>query len=50
MPLVGHSRGHTGIAIHGDEGWLLHCGDAYFHHGEVATPPACPPACASSRT
>ncbi len=43
VPLIGHSRGHTGIAIHGDDGWLLHCGDAYFHHGEVATPPTCPP-------
>ncbi len=49
IPLVGHSHGHTGVAIRrgasspeGD-GWLLHCGDAYFHHGEVATPPHCPP-------
>ena len=25
------------------EGWLLHCGDAYFHHGELSTPPHCPP-------
>ena len=23
--------------------WLLHCGDAYFNHGEVETPPNCPP-------
>jgi glyoxylase-like metal-dependent hydrolase (beta-lactamase superfamily II) len=42
VPLIGHSRGHTGVAVGGD-GWLLHCGDAYFHHGEVATPPSCPP-------
>jgi hypothetical protein len=27
----------------GAAGWLLHCGDAYFHHSEVATPPSCPP-------
>lgn len=26
-----------------DHGWLLHCGDAYFHRGEVQTPPHCPP-------
>jgi glyoxylase-like metal-dependent hydrolase (beta-lactamase superfamily II) len=43
IPLVGHSRGHTGVAIKTDEDWLLHCGDAYFHHDEVATPPNCPP-------
>jgi hypothetical protein len=22
----------------------VHCGDAYFHHGEVQTPAYCPPA------
>jgi glyoxylase-like metal-dependent hydrolase (beta-lactamase superfamily II) len=43
VPLIGHSRGHTGVAIRDGEGWLLHCGDAYFNHGEVATPPSCPP-------
>jgi glyoxylase-like metal-dependent hydrolase (beta-lactamase superfamily II) len=43
VPLIGHSRGHTGVAINGGDGWLLHCGDAYFNHGEVQTPPSCPP-------
>lgn len=43
VPLVGHSRGHTGIAVNGGDGWLLHCGDAYFHREELATPPSCPP-------
>jgi glyoxylase-like metal-dependent hydrolase (beta-lactamase superfamily II) len=43
VPLAGHSLGHTGIAIRTSDSWLLHCGDAYFHHDEVATPPACPP-------
>ena len=43
IPLAGHSLGHSGVAIRTGEGWLLHCGDAYFHHDEVATPPACPP-------
>jgi glyoxylase-like metal-dependent hydrolase (beta-lactamase superfamily II) len=42
VPLLGHSTGHAGVAIGTDEGWLLHCGDAYFHHGQVATPPDCP--------
>ena len=36
IPLVGHSRGHCGVAVRTAEGWLLHCGDAYFHHSEVA--------------
>jgi glyoxylase-like metal-dependent hydrolase (beta-lactamase superfamily II) len=43
VPLAGHSRGHTGVAINTGARWLLHCGDAYFHHGEVQTPPSCPP-------
>jgi glyoxylase-like metal-dependent hydrolase (beta-lactamase superfamily II) len=42
VPLAGHSLGHTGVAIRTDDGWLLHCGDAYFNHGEVETPPSCP--------
>jgi glyoxylase-like metal-dependent hydrolase (beta-lactamase superfamily II) len=36
IPLPGHSRGHCGVAIETAEGWLLHCGDAYFHRTEVA--------------
>lgn len=48
VPLVGHSRGHSGVAVDtGSDGWLLHCGDAYFHHREVAEPPACPPGLAA---
>ena len=43
VPLIGHSRGHSGVAIKTGDGWLLHCGDSYFHHGEVETPPHCPP-------
>lgn len=43
VPLTGHTLGHTGIAIKRDDDWLLHCGDAYFHHNEIATPPSCPP-------
>lgn len=44
VPLYGHSRGHAGVAIDTPEGWLLHCGDAYFHHGEVdPESPTCPP-------
>lgn len=42
VPLLGHSAGHAGIALNTPGGWLLHCGDAYFHEGDVATPPATP--------
>ena len=43
IPLPGHTLGHTGVAIRSGERWLLHCGDAYFFHGEVETPAHCPP-------
>jgi glyoxylase-like metal-dependent hydrolase (beta-lactamase superfamily II) len=44
VPLTGHSPGHSGVAIDTGNGWLLHCGDAYFHRGEVdrEQPPAPP--------
>jgi glyoxylase-like metal-dependent hydrolase (beta-lactamase superfamily II) len=43
IPLIGHTRGHTGVAVRQGDSWLLHCGDSYFHPGEVQTPPHCPP-------
>ncbi|MBI2900735.1 MAG: MBL fold metallo-hydrolase [Planctomycetes bacterium] len=43
VPLSGHSPGHCGVAVRGDDGWILHCGDAYFHHGQFAPEPRCPP-------
>lgn len=43
VPLAGHTRGHTGVAVDTGSGWLLHAGDAYFFHGEVATPPRTTP-------
>jgi glyoxylase-like metal-dependent hydrolase (beta-lactamase superfamily II) len=36
VPLPGHTRGHCGVAVRRSDDWLLHCGDAYFHHSEVA--------------
>jgi glyoxylase-like metal-dependent hydrolase (beta-lactamase superfamily II) len=42
IPLLGHTVGHCGIAINTSDGWLFHCGDAYFHEGEVKTPASCP--------
>lgn len=43
IPLVGHTEGHAGIAIETDKGWLLHAGDAYFYHGEMALDHSCTP-------
>ena len=43
IPLAGHSRGHAGVAIRDGGRWLLHCGDAYFHRGEIQIPDTCPP-------
>ena len=42
VPLRGHSTGHSGVAVKEGGGWLLHCGDAYFHRNEMASPPSCP--------
>jgi glyoxylase-like metal-dependent hydrolase (beta-lactamase superfamily II) len=38
VPLLGHTRGHCGVAVRTESGWLLHAGDAYFTHGEVHRP------------
>lgn len=35
VPLPGHSPGHCAVAVNRGDRWLLHCGDAYFHAGEV---------------
>jgi glyoxylase-like metal-dependent hydrolase (beta-lactamase superfamily II) len=39
IPLPGHTPGHCGIAVRGHDKWLLHAGDSYFFHGQIATPP-----------
>lgn len=44
VPLLGHTLGHAGIALNVGGRWLLHAGDAYFHHGELdTTRRRCPP-------
>ncbi len=43
IPLVGHTRGHCGVAVRTAEGWLLNAGDAYFHHDELQAEHARPP-------
>lgn len=43
VPTAGHTRGHVAIAVKAPSGWLLHCGDAYFHHREMdPDKPSCP--------
>lgn len=36
VPLAGHTAGHAGVAVDTGDGWLLHAGDAYFFHGQMA--------------
>lgn len=51
VPLVGHTRGHCGVAVNTENGWLLHAGDAYFHHHQLKPfVPTCPPALALIQT
>lgn len=44
VPLTGHTRGHCAVAVRTQNDWLLHAGDAYFHHHEVhGATYQCPP-------
>ncbi len=45
VPLIGHTRGHAGVAVKSGDRWLLHAGDAYFNQAEMdPVRPSCPPA------
>ncbi len=44
IPLYGHTRGHAAVAIDTGDGFLVHCGDAYFSKREVAEGVDAPPA------
>ncbi|MER6999782.1 MBL fold metallo-hydrolase [Streptomyces sp. NPDC000410] len=47
VPLPGHTRGHSAVAVQEPDRWLLHAGDAYFFHGEMdPRRPRCPRAVA----
>ncbi|WP_101951970.1 MBL fold metallo-hydrolase [Mycobacterium sp. 3519A] len=35
ISLPGHTRGHACVAVDAGHRWVLHCGDAYFHHGTL---------------
>ncbi|QJR37181.1 MBL fold metallo-hydrolase [Gemmatimonas groenlandica] len=37
VPLVGHTAGHCGVAVHDGSRWLLHVGDAYYLRVELST-------------
>jgi glyoxylase-like metal-dependent hydrolase (beta-lactamase superfamily II) len=41
IPLHGHSRGHSAVAVKNGNKWLLHAGDAYFCRDELHG--SCPP-------
>lgn len=38
VPLFGHSRGHSGVAVQDGEGWLLHAGDAVYQLDALRAP------------
>ncbi len=42
VPMIGHTRGHSAVAVRHGARWVLHAGDAYYHRDEMATPPRTP--------
>ena len=42
VPLFGHTRGHSGVALRKGDRWLLHAGDAYFHRRELVSADGAP--------
>ena len=35
ISLPGHSRGHAAVAVDNGERWIVHAGDAFYHHGQI---------------
>lgn len=35
LPMHGHTRGHSAVIARAGDRWLVHAGDAYFHHATV---------------
>ncbi|HEY5853857.1 MAG TPA: MBL fold metallo-hydrolase [Aldersonia sp.] len=33
--LPGHSRGHAAVAVDAGDHWILHVGDAFYHHAQI---------------
>ncbi len=44
VPMIGHTRGHTAVAIRDGGRWLVHAGDAYFDRRELTGIGRAPPA------
>ncbi|MVU78811.1 MBL fold metallo-hydrolase [Nocardia sp. ET3-3] len=42
IDLPGHSRGHAAIAVDTGGRWVLHAGDAFYHHAQIGGPGATP--------
>ncbi len=36
VPMHGHTRGHSAVIVRAGNTWLVHAGDAYFHHASVS--------------
>ena len=43
LPMHGHTRGHSAIIVNHGDRWLVHAGDAYFHHHAVDDRGSIPP-------
>lgn len=35
IAMPGHTRGHAAVAVDAGEHWILHAGDAFYHHGQI---------------
>lgn len=35
VPMHGHTRGHSAVIVRNGDRWLVHAGDAYFHHHAI---------------
>lgn len=35
LSLPGHSLGHAAVAVDTGDGWILHVGDSFYHHGQI---------------
>ncbi|MGW4350494.1 MBL fold metallo-hydrolase [Nocardia sp. NPDC004582] len=35
IPVPGHTRGHTAVAVDAGHRWVMHCGDAFLHPARV---------------
>lgn len=42
VPVQGHTRGHSVVAVDDGAGWLVHCGDAYFDRRSISAPDEVP--------